>query len=37
MTSSTFEDGHETSVQVVDLELFISVQVHATSFCTSIQ
>ena len=37
MPSSTFEGGHETSVQVVDLELFISVQVHATSFCTSIQ
>ena len=37
MLSSTFEGGHETSVQAVDLELFISVQVHATSFCTSIQ
>ena len=37
MPSSTFEGGHKTSVQVVDLELFISVQVHATSFCTSIQ
>ena len=37
MTSRTFEGGHKTSFQVVDLELFISVQVHATSFCTSIQ
>ena len=37
MTSSTFEGGHKTSVQVVDLELFISVQVHATFFCTSVQ
>ena len=37
MTSSTFKGRHETSVQAVDLELFISVQVHATPFCTSIQ
>ena len=35
MTSSTFEGGHKTSVQAFDLELFISVQVHATSFCTN--
>ena len=37
MPSSTFEGGHKTSVQVVDLELFISVQVYATLFFTSIQ
>ena len=37
MTSGSFKGGHETSVQTVDLELFISVQVHATPFCTSIQ
>ena len=28
---------HKTSVQMVDFELFISVQVHTTPFCTSIQ
>ena len=36
MTSDSFKGGHKTSVQAVDLELFVSVQVHATPFCTSI-
>ena len=37
MTSSSFKGLHETSVQMVDFELLISVQVHTTPFCTSIQ
>ena len=37
MTSSSFKGQHETSVQTVDFELFISVQVHTTLFCISIQ
>ena len=37
MTSSSFKGWHETSVQTVDFELLISLQVQTTLFCTSIQ
>ena len=37
MTSSSFKVWHETSVQATYIELFISIQVHTTPFCTSIQ
>ena len=36
MTSSTLKGRDKTSVQVVEFELFICVQVHTTPFCTSI-
>ena len=37
MTSSSFKGWHKTSVQAIYIELFISIQVHTTPFCTSIQ
>ena len=37
MTSSSFKGWYETSVQMVDFELLISVQVHTTPCCTSVQ
>ena len=37
MTSSSFKGWHETSVQAIYIELSVSIQVHTTPFCSSIQ
>ena len=37
MTSSTLECRNETSVQTIEFELFISIQIRTTPLCTSVQ